>query len=73
MRGMTTAAQLLTGLESSGWKVELIPAGRGVGGLATLRADDLDAAPIRLTAWGLDRSSVILLLFEQACARLSVS
>jgi hypothetical protein len=67
---VTTAAQLLTSLESSGWTVELIPAGRGVGGLATKR--DGGDAPLRLTAWALDRSSVILLLFEQASARLSV-
>jgi len=37
-------------------------------GLATLFDDD--AGPLRLTAYGRDRASVVLLLFEQACARM---
>ena len=55
-------------LEASGWEVELGPAGRGVTGLAS-RADG-EHGPIRLSAYGRDRASVVLLLFEQACARM---
>jgi hypothetical protein len=66
--GGTTAHQLLRSLESSGWTVDLAHSGAGMTGLATLFDDD--AGPLRLTAYGRDRASVVLLLFEQACARM---
>ena len=65
---MTTAADLLESLESAGWAVELTPSGAGLTGLAT--RPDGDGGPFRLTAYGRDRASVVLLLFEQACARM---
>ncbi len=46
----------------------MAPSGAGVTGLATLF--DSDAGPLRLTAYGRDLASVVLLLFEQACARM---
>jgi hypothetical protein len=64
----TTAYRLLRSLELSGWTVEFAPSGAGLTGLA-LRSGH-DAGPVRLTAWGRDRGSVVLLLFEQACARM---
>ena len=69
MRAVVSAADLVNSLESSGWTIEVHTSGRGVTGLATRPGDD-DALPLRLTAWGRDRSSVVLLLFEQACARM---
>lgn len=66
--GGATAHQLLRSLESSGWTVELSNSGVGLTGLATLFDDD--EGPLRLAAYGRDRASVVLLLFEQACARM---
>lgn len=66
--GGSTTHRLLRSLELSGWTVEFAPSGAGLTGLATRPYDD--AGTLRLTAWGRDRTSVVLLLFEQACARL---
>jgi hypothetical protein len=63
-----TVDRLLRSLEQSGWSVELAPSGANLTGLATL--PDSDAGPLRLAAYGRDRASVVLLLFEQACARM---
>ena len=66
---MVSAADLVNSLESSGWTLDFRFVGSGVTGLAT-RPDENGSAPLRLTAWGRDRGSVVLLLFEQACARM---
>lgn len=58
--------QLRRTLEASGWEVEVRAAGRGVSGCAS--RPDGEPGPIRLSAYGRDRASVVLLLFEQACA-----
>jgi hypothetical protein len=64
----TTADRLLRSLELSGWSLELAPSGGAFTGLAT--HPDGGDGPLRLTAYGRDRASVVLLLFEQACARM---
>lgn len=66
---MISAADLARTLESSGWTLELRDSETGMTGLAT-RPDEDGGPPFRLTAWGRDRASVVLLLFEQACARM---
>lgn len=66
---MISATDLADTLETSGWTLELRPSETGVTGLAT-RPDEQSGQTLRLTAWGRDRASVVLLLFEQACARM---
>lgn len=65
---MASAADLIESLESAGWSIELAPSGLGLTGLAT--RPDGDSGPLRLIAYGRDHASVVLLLFEQACARM---
>jgi hypothetical protein len=64
-----SATDLADTLETSGWTLELRASETGVTGLAT-RPDEQSGQTLRLTAWGRDRASVVLLLFEQACARM---
>lgn len=66
---MISAAALADTLELSGWTLELRTTETGVTGLAT-RPGEESGQTLRLTAWGRDRASVVLLLFEQACARM---
>ncbi len=64
----TNIDRLLRSLELTGWTIELTPAGEFVTGLAT--RPDGGRGPLRVTAFGRNRPTVALLLFEQACGRV---